>query len=581
MKTLMHAIMDILKHKGIPALAWTFLFLTGAEPVQGQDPLKLEEIRVVAPYEPTISDAFKINLNPRLEDPEEIRLNFDYRVEPVKLVIPFVLEPISPARMRGEPLTKLYRGIVKGGYGSYSTPFFEGHFNSLRSNRHALGVHLRHLSSGGGIEEVEESGYSDNLARLYGKKFLRSHTLEGDVRYERNMVHQYGIRPDLHELHPGLFPGNTETEADDIRQVFNRFSSELGFGSHRADSTRLRQQYRAGYHWLFDRYDAGEHHAWFRGHLGSPIRQDPFGMADKQYFSLDARAEYFNNRHREDSLNTWLVSLQPRIWAQYGLFQFHLGVNTSFELDSVSYFRAYPLFGAEANLVPGILVAHLGLSGQLEKHSLHSLTTANPFLNTSLGMKFMNTRSEVSGGIRGSLADFLSYKLTVRHASIDNYAFFVTDTTGFLGNQFTVVYDDIRRFHASGEVFARFHERFSTRLGLDYFQYGLTNEIEAWHAPTVQFSVNMKYNIQDKIILTFDGFTRNEAFARMFDTEGNPTAVRLHGTHLDANLGIEYRYTRLLSVFLQFNNLSNKPLDRWMNYPSQGFNFLGGLSYSF
>jgi hypothetical protein len=336
-----------------------------------------------------------------------------------------------------------------------------------------------------------------------------------------------------------------------------------------------------GYHWLFDQYDAGEHHANFSSHLGSAIKQDPFGLADKQYFSLDAGVDFYNNTTTADTINTFLVQLKPRIWSKYGLLSFSLGVNTSFELDSVSFFRAYPLFEAEASLVENVLVAHVSFSGGLEKHSLHSVTTMNPFVNTMVPLRFMNVKSEIGGGIRGSLSDFLSYNFSVNNAVIENHPFFVTDTAQVLGNQFTVVYDDIKRFNARGELFARFHERFSTRFAVNYFQYMLTEQIEAWHTPTLLFSVNLRYNIQDKIILTADGYTRNQSFGRVFDESGNPAVAEIHGFHLDASLGIEYRYSKLLSIFLNFNNVSNEPLQRWMNYPTQQFNFLGGVTYAF
>lgn len=568
------------RHLIIPGLLACLAVLL-PDQTRGQEPFDLEEIRVVAPYEPTISDAFKIELNPRIDDTTQVRLAFSYDIRPEKIITPFTLEPIAPARMRGEPLDKLYRGLVKGGYGTYSTPYFEGFFNSLRSNQHALGVHLRHISSGGGIEDRGFSGYSNNLAHLHGKRFLRNHTLDGNLKYERNGVHYYGYRlsdfPEEHSLHSFV----QDMDKSEIAQVFNRFSGRLGFGTHHADSTRLRQQYAVGYHWLFDQYDAGEHQASFSSLLGSSIKQDPFGLADKQYFSLETGVDYYYNTTSADTASTFLIQLKPSIWSQYGLLSFSLGVNTSFELDSVSFFRAYPLLAAEANLVENILVAHASLSGGLKKNSLHSVTTMNPFVNTMVPLRFMNVKSEIGGGIRGSLGSFLSYNFSVNNAVIDNYPFFVTDTAQVLRNQFTVVYDDIRRFNARGELYVRFHERFSTRLGVNYYQYMLTDQLEAWHTPTLLFSANLRYNIQDKIILTANAYTRNQSFDRVFDESGNPAVAEVHRFHLDASLGIEYRYSKLLSIFLNFNNVSNDPLERWMNYPTQKFNFLGGVTYAF
>jgi len=46
-------------------------------------------------------------------------------------------------------------------------------------------------------------------------------------------------------------------------------------------------------------------------------------------------------------------------------------------------------------------------------------------------------------------------------------------------------------------------------------------------------------------------------------------------------LGAEYRYTKKLSAFIQFNNIASSPYNKWEDYPTQRFGILGGLTYSF
>ena len=50
---------------------------------------------------------------------------------------------------------------------------------------------------------------------------------------------------------------------------------------------------------------------------------------------------------------------------------------------------------------------------------------------------------------------------------------------------------------------------------------------------------------------------------------------------VDFNLGIEYHYTKKLSIFADFHNIGNTSYIRWHNYPVQKFSVIGGLSYSF
>ena len=58
------------------------------------------------------------------------------------------------------------------------------------------------------------------------------------------------------------------------------------------------------------------------------------------------------------------------------------------------------------------------------------------------------------------------------------------------------------------------------------------------------------------------------------------TLFKLKNT-IDANIGIEYRYSKVLSAFINLNNITASKKYYWNFYPTQGFNILGGLTYSF
>ncbi len=66
-----------------------------------------------------------------------------------------------------------------------------------------------------------------------------------------------------------------------------------------------------------------------------------------------------------------------------------------------------------------------------------------------------------------------------------------------------------------------------------------------------------------------------ETFAEVF-----PTTQDLDG-FLDMHLGLEYRYTKRLSVFLDASNLSASKYERWFGYPVQRALVLGGATFAF
>ncbi len=50
---------------------------------------------------------------------------------------------------------------------------------------------------------------------------------------------------------------------------------------------------------------------------------------------------------------------------------------------------------------------------------------------------------------------------------------------------------------------------------------------------------------------------------------------------LDMNISLEYRYTKKVSAFIQFNNFTGKKYQYWTNFPVQSINILGGVTFSF
>ena len=576
------------------------LLLVGtAGNLHAQDRMDIDEIQVVAPYEPSISDAFKININPTIDDTTRVQMDFDYQIPPQKITTEFEPDPITPARMRGEPLPKLYRGHVKGGFGSYQTPYLEAFYNTLRSNEYALGVNLKHISANNEIEDTPHSLFSHNKANIYGTRFFDNTSLEADILYDREVVHYYGFPFNNQQEADKQDNGNNNLlpEADDIRQQYNFLSSRIGFGSTHADSASTRYHAGLEHHWLSDRYEGNEHHFNFSGEIGREFSADPFEIAKKQYFQLDLSADYYYYEFVGDTLNTGIYSVKPTFYADIDQLSFHAGVDFSVEDDNANYLlRTYPLAGLNMEIVPERLTAYMELSGGLEKQSWRTLSAENPFVMPFPATSFTNIRSEISGGVKGNVGDKVSYHLSLTNSNIDNYPLFGKsgfpdafniidqDISAFQTSQFTVIYDDIRRLHFHAEVFSRFGKRFSMRLRGDFYDYTLDTQQKAWHKPDMLLTLNMSYNIQDKIILTADLYGRGETYGMVIsDIPIPPGTIRLekvHDFYLDANVGIEYRYTKILSVFLDFYNVQNENYARWLDYSSQGFSFMGGVSYS-
>jgi outer membrane receptor protein involved in Fe transport len=166
---------------------------------------------------------------------------------------------------------------------------------------------------------------------------------------------------------------------------------------------------------------------------------------------------------------------------------------------------------------------------------------------------------------------------------IGNMLLYVNDTT-YPGNRFEAIYDDGNVLNLHGEVSYQLREKLRIMIAGDYFDYKMKHEIRAWYKPQVKLSFAANYNLSDKIIVKADLFYLESQFAKTHvngdDSTGKIVAEELNNL-FDVNIGGEYRYTKRLGFFLNLSNIMNARYLRYMNYPTQRFSLMGGLSYSF
>jgi outer membrane receptor protein involved in Fe transport len=62
--------------------------------------------------------------------------------------------------------------------------------------------------------------------------------------------------------------------------------------------------------------------------------------------------------------------------------------------------------------------------------------------------------------------------------------------------------------------------------------------------------------------------------------KGDGSNGKLAGA-IDLSAGLEFKITKNINLWTQFNNVFNKVYQRWNQYPVYGFNFVGGVVFSF
>lgn len=501
-----------------------------------------------------------------------------YSLLPFKPMVSIEPIPIQAAKVNLEDrLSKLYRGYVRGGFGVYTTALFDLYYMDDRSRDGSWGVEYHHLSSGGGValEDSIPDEFSTNEAKLWGRRLMKKHAIGGDIAWQRDVVHAYGFDPYLY----------WDAPIDNLRRRFNDVQGGIQFESFYRDSSKVNYSSEVRFRNFSDLNKGIENNVDISAHARKFI--------DAELYTLDLGVNYNDftfqdlDTDEERNLSNVLIQIQPMVTTRKGQLTVNVGAGIWLDARGEQPFHFYPLAEASFSLLDDLFVPYAGLQGRMELNTYESITGNNPFVRSDVELQNTNRKIEAFGGIRGSLSSATGFNVRVASTRFDNFLYFVNDSATGPGNQFVALYDNLSVFNLRGEITVNTNDNFRLQLRGDYFIYSTDIEAHAWYQPTTRVTLSTAYSIEDKLIATVDIFTEGKRKAKslvqhqegILEDDGSYT-VDLKG-YLDANLNVEYRYTKRISAWVRLNNLLASNYQRWNMYPVQRFNAMLGATYSF
>jgi hypothetical protein len=527
-------------------------------------------------FKPFLTDAFKIKDNPSIKDTSKIIPKLSYSFLNKQIPVGFEIDPIKAAKIKGEPLTKLYRGYAKVGFGTNTTPLAEFYYNTKRSKNLSFGFFGKHLSSSG-IAKNDYSGFSDNHVSLFGKHFSKSFTTTGKIGYTRNVNHYYGISEQafLNPVTDFDLVDKTSTE-----QKIDKFDVGFSLARNFTDSSEFDYNVDVDFHNLKDRFAVSENHLELAGNLSKYHKQELYSLGMEVNYN-----KLINPLNLDRNL---VLGLNPTISTSTDKFKFTVGLGLYLNSYPDTKFHFYPKAEFKYNVVEDIIIPYVGIKGGLISNNLNSFYTENPFISTdSLVTQNTNQKYDIYGGIRGSISSKLTFNTSFSQQKMEGLPLYVKDFGSILENKFLLSYDTVNISTVTAELAYQKLEKFKILLGAKYFKYDPKNELKAWHKPDLKVSLSGIYDLSDKIIVRADLFYFSKQYAKSYETiitnsitTTTEISKELKGV-FDANIGLEYRYTKKLSAFINFNNIGSVNYERFQDYPTQKFGVLGGLTYSF
>lgn len=519
-----------------------------------------EQINVVKPYQPTLSDAFKISDVPGRDTGVVYTPDLDYKITPVQYPTIYTISPIKPVKIKDENIKKLYRGFAKGGYGTKNTPYLEVFYNSLRSKTFDAGVHASHISSTGKIKGFGYPGMSESGIKLFGSRFFDHHILKGEAGYNRSVYHWYGYNSP-----PDIF------SKSDTKHTFDDAFGNFSFGTNHRDVDEFRYKAGIGFHTINDNKGNDEGRLAFTAMAGKKIN-DMDVSADFEFDALKYDTDLFG------SSNHSIVRLNPRVVQQFDRLHLTAGANVSIEMNDLTEYHLHPHARIDYTLVSEMMSIYGQLTGGLERNTFRQFSKENPFLAGYFPLRNTNNKLDLSAGINVKLDRQLAFIGSVGIKRLTDDAFYRNLNSGTTLVTYEVMYDNNTQSNIHAEVVYDQGEKTGFSLGADYFGNTPSREDKPLFRPAFKMTVSGFYTIGEKIFLSTQWGYVSSRNAVDYATGGDYSTLK---AFIDGNLHIDYRYTKVMSVFVNLNNVTASKYSRWYNYPSYRFSAMAGLTYSF
>ncbi|HLN74497.1 MAG TPA: hypothetical protein VK205_14490, partial [Prolixibacteraceae bacterium] len=505
------------------ALLMTSVVLVTLNASGQKDTVRLrQEVEVSKNYQPTVSEAEKINDIPKIKTEQTEPPTFDYSIFSKPVYSNFDLTPVAAAKMVGESKPEMENGLLKLGIGNYYTPYGELFYNVQPEKNSNFGMHFKHLSSWGKIKLLNDDKVkaprSENVAELFGQKFFRRSTLTGRVSYDRNAFNYYGYPGDQlsDEQKQLMIPYFGD------KQHFSQGTFDVNLKSGKAFADNINYDLGFNYHYFVTKTAQKEHQTVFSADLNKKFNST-IGLLNTSltYYRAEGIKNRISNLGQKQQV---LLRIDPSVMWKTENAKLQLGVNTAllFDDDTNGSGTLFPKVNAEWSPVKQVLTLFAGADGYLQHNTYSAIAAENPYVDPLHDIKNAKVSYLLSGGIKGKLSSKTNFVTQASYSLVKDQHFYITRATNFnnpnatvqsLDNTFDVVYDDVNVFKLSAELLHSVSENFSLHLVGNYYSYTLNTIEKAWQMPNFDFTFSGIYKPTEQLKFNADIFIVGERTA--------------------------------------------------------------------
>ncbi|WP_139378632.1 TonB-dependent receptor [Parapedobacter luteus] len=550
------------------------------EEQKDERPATIDSIDVVRDYRPILADAVKIRRSPDMTNKRQYQPKLTYHILDRKLDINTGTKQLTIQEMPFTRTQALTNNYVKVGAGNLGSILGEVYLSSDYYVDTRLGGYVKHLSQQGSYEEQK---FSSQQVGVFGRTILGPITLDGEIGYNRYGTRFYGLVGDIDGTNLNLNPA---------KQAFNDiyFTGELTSNYDEQATDALSYSLKADAYSYSNAYETKESAFALSGYVNKQLNVFNVGANISGDFTSVKDASYDLGNH--------IARINPYIRFQGSNYNITLGANFVSEFGDSSRTNIFPSAEIDFALIPQY--AHLfgGINGDVNKTSVKELTKENPWLGALGGTNYIRNsvdRMQIFGGIKGNAGATFGYKVKAFYRRIEGMPFYAVAPDR--PYEFGLLYEDGENASTiiglEGELNVRVSEVVTIGGRLNFNEFDLQREEEAWYMPKMRLAANARFNISDKLYIDGELLFQGQTYGLVRDANidlSEYSITELGGTgarkttipsFADLSAGAEYRVTDQIGVYLRMNNMLGTHYERYLFYPRLGLNVIGGVNFSF
>jgi len=526
----------------------TFLFLFLGGMLIAQEQLPSGQIEVIKDFEVRLTEAKKIRIVPQPTPLDSATRKYAYNLVALSPRIEYLIPEIKPLAINPETKPAYYPLMAKAGYGSPNSMLGAFSYDHVQNDALSWGIDVGYLS--GNNKKIPLQKFSDARGRLNGSYLLSEKAkIDGYLDGHFEKIYFYGAEE---------IPTNEES----LKRSFKRYDGQIRISSLYSKGSNFR--YSALLNILADKDDLGSHETGMRvgGEIGSSIGKKEFPVG------IGVMADVSSLKHTDEyPLNNVLVT--PFFEYYLGDIKLHLGGLALLKPDENEFL---PDIEASYGLFRDMMRIKAGWKGAVLKNNFHYLSSVNPYINTRLDSINNMISRRIYAGLTGSSGS-LTYEVTGGYTKFERMAFFLQDEDD--KEQFNPIYDNGHYISIEGSVQMELLKHLTVRTQVSNRIFSLDHEAKPWHVPSFDMDG----------MITYTGGSDEYHVSLIFHGENGLPYRTVGGTELrldpliDINLHGDYFFTDQFGVFTEINNIAGNNRERWVNYPSFGFNAKGGVIF--